>query len=585
MTDSAIKDQVKEATDIVAVIGQYVALKKRGVNYLGLCPFHTEKTPSFNVHPDRQFFHCFGCGKGGDVFTFLMEHEGWTFPETLKYCADRAGIRLPERRSDDSAEARRRNDVYEVLRIANDGYQRALFLPQGKHALEYITNRGFREETLKRAGIGYAPNAYDTLTRAARAQGLSEQALLNAGLLSESQRGDRPYDRFRNRITFPIHNLSGKVVGFGARAILPEDEPKYLNSPETEVYHKGQILYGLHFAREAIRRADRALLVEGYLDWLTMVENGFENVVAVSGTALTDQQAATLARFCRRVTLIFDADSAGQRAALRGIEIAINAGVSVDIAALPTGEDPDSFLHRHGPERFRQLLDAVSSVIDFRVERERAQAGSLDFMALERLAKEFADLASRISEPARRDAFLSEAAGSLRLPESRLRDLVRTSNAAPPANRPQTARPLSESLLREEEFLRVLLENDQYLDSARHRIAPSDFEDARLGKMFSTLLAKTAQGQRPRTPAELGESSQETDWWARLLAHSIDHILAPRLFEDGLRRFRERQLKRRLLEMKQEIAQAEKRGDHDSINRLLEERRRLVEDSTESNPT
>lgn len=576
MTESAVKDQVKDATDIVDVIGQYVTLKKRGVNFLGLCPFHTEKTPSFNVHPDRQFFHCFGCGKGGDVFTFLMEHEGWTFPETLKYCADRAGIRLPERRSDDSAEARRRNDVFEALRLAQDTFERALYSPQGKSALDYIRNRGFRDETIRKAGLGYAPGGYDTMLRLARTHGLSEQAMLNAGLVSESQRGDRPYDRFRNRITFPIHNLSGKVIGFGARAIAPDDEPKYLNSPETEVYHKGDILYGLHVAREAIRRADRVLLVEGYLDWLSLMENGFDNTVAVSGTALTDKQAALLGRFCRRATLIFDADSAGQRAALRGIEIAINAGLAVDLAALPAGEDPDSFLHKHGPERFRQMLDAASGVIEFRIAREREQAGSLDFMALERLAKEFAELASRIRDNARRDAFLSEAAATLRLPESRLRALVSSAHTRPNPDDARPSKPQPESLLKEEEFLRVLLEEERFLESARERIRPSDFEDSRLGKMYSTLLVRTEKGLRPKTPADLSESAQETNWWARLLAHAVNPAVADRIFEDALRRFSERRLKQRLLELKQEIAQAERRGDNDAIQRLLEERGRLL---------
>lgn len=574
MFDPAVKDQVKEATDIVAVIGQFVALKRRGVNYLGLCPFHTEKTPSFSVHGDRQFFHCFGCGKSGDVFTFLMEHEGWSFPEALKYCADRAGIRLPERRDEDDEGARRRRGMRDALTLASEVYQRALFSTAGTVALEYLHKRGYKDDTLKRANIGYAPNAYDTLQRSVRARGMNERALLDAGLANTSDRSDRPYDRFRNRVMFPILNLSGNVVGFGARAIAEGDEPKYLNSPESEVYHKARVLYGLYAAREAIRRQNRAFVVEGYLDWLTMFEAGIENVVAVSGTALSLDQGKLLARFCDRITLVYDADLAGQRATLRGIDVAFNAGLRVDVAPLPQGEDPDSLIRNAGAEAFVHAVDAAPSVLEYRVERVRSEGAGWDFMTREKLAKEFAELAAKIEDPTRRDAFLGEAATLVDLPESRVRGLMQASAPAPGPSRPTKREP--DFILREEEFLRVLMEDPRYVERARVAVRPEDFEEAIHRRMYERLLTATAEGRRVQAPTDLNGPTDEQAVWARLLTHSLAAPVAERIFADVVVRFEERRRKARVGEIKRAMAQAERAGDKEEVERLLNEFTNLV---------
>ena len=569
MFDPAVKDQVKEATDIVAVIGQFVALKRRGVNYVGLCPFHTEKTPSFSVHGDRQFFHCFGCGKSGDVFSFLMEHEGWSFPEALKYCADRAGIRLPERRDEDDEGARRRRAMRDALTLANDVYQRALFSQVGGPALEYLHKRGYKDDTLKRANIGYAPNAFDTLHRSVRARGMSERALLDAGLASTSERADHPFDRFRNRVMFPILNLSGNVVGFGARAIAQGDEPKYLNSPESDVYHKARVLYGLYAAREAIRRQNRAFIVEGYLDWLTMFEAGIENVVAVSGTALSLDQGKLLARFCERITLVYDADLAGQRATLRGIEVAFNAGLRVDVATLPQGEDPDSLIRNAGAEAFMHAVDVAPSVLEYRIERVRADGAMWDFLTREKLAKEFAELASKIEDPTRRDAFIGEAATLVDLPESRVRGLMASSGAAPAPSRPAKREP--DFILREEEFLRVLMEDPRYVEQAREQVLPGDFEQAIHRRMYERLLAATAEGRRILAPTDLNAPADEQAVWARILTHSLTEAVAERIFTDVIARFEERRRKARVAEIKREMAQAERAGNKAEVERLLTE--------------
>jgi DNA primase len=583
MHDSAVKDQVKEATDIVAVISQFVALKRRGVNYVGLCPFHTEKTPSFSVHGDRQFFHCFGCGKGGDVFTFLMEHEGWNFPEALKYCADRAGIRLPQKRDDDDEGARRRRAMRDALTLAQDIFKQALFSQPGQSALDYLHGRGYADDTLRRAGLGYAPPAYDTLMRSVRARGLSERALLDAGLALQSEKSTRPYDRFRNRITFPIVNLSGNVVGFGARAIAEGDEPKYMNSPETDVYHKGKVLYGLYAARETIRRQNHAFVVEGYLDWLTMFESGIENVVAVSGTALTLDQAKLLARFCERITLVYDSDLAGQRATLRGIDVAFNAGLRVDVATLPEGEDPDSLIRRQGRESFAKAVAAAPTVLEYRVDRARAESGGLDFLTREKLAKEFAELAALIEDATRRAAFLSEASGLIDIPETQIRSLMGKLRGASPSAVRQRAEP--EVILREEEFLRVLMEDPVYIERARTLVVVEDFEDVLLRQMYQRLLNVSADGRRFNSPADLDAPAEELTRWARLLVHTVDPRHCERIFADVVAHFHKRRLRARVGDIKRAMIQAQRAGDSEAVERLMEEYEALTRAPSSSQPS
>lgn len=577
MSDTEIKEQVKEATDIVGVIGQFVALKKRGSNYLGLCPFHTEKTPSFNVHGDRQFFHCFGCGKGGDVFTFLMEHEGWTFPEALKYCADRAGIRLPERHTDDDREGRRRKAIFDALSMAGELYHRVLFSSAGKTALDYLHNRGFTDETLRRAGVGYAPPAYDTLLRGASTRGIHDRALLAAGLVLESQRNERPYDRFRNRVIFPIHSLNGKIVGFGGRTLSADEPAKYINSPETEVYHKGRILYGLHVAREAIRRAECAILVEGYMDWLAMLQHGLENVVAVSGTALTDVQAALLSRFCSRITLMYDADSAGQRAALRGIDIAFNAGLAVDILPLPEGDDPDSFLKREGADELQRLIQRAPTLIQFRIaQAEKAYSGPLDFIVKERLMKYFVDLGGRIVDLNRREAFITEAAFELKFPESGLRERTGSDGLK---SSPTDMSFIAKGKLHEElVFISLLLKNRALIERARSAVEPSDFSVELYRKMFSELLRKTAKDQALPDVESLAESDQEAQLWRLILTDDYESESPELAFEGAFKSFRKKRLRLKSAQLKDQIESARREGNEAEVERLFNERLKLDHD-------
>ncbi|HYM35518.1 MAG TPA: DNA primase, partial [Steroidobacteraceae bacterium] len=351
---------------IVDVVSAHVRLRKRGRNYIGLCPFHTEKTPSFNVLEDKGIFKCFGCGEGGDVFTFVMKLEGLTFPETLEKLAAQAGIEYKpkEHRTDGD------QDKSEALSNACRDYAgfcyRALRAEAGKPAMQYLRERRFSDEILKNFGVGYAPEGKDSFItggeRTTRTLGLYEEA----GILIKSNNGEY-FDRFHGRVIFPIYSPTGKIIGFGGR-VMPSSSgtqlAKYVNSPETSLYHKSHVLYGLFQAKDAIRKQDFAILVEGYADVLALSQAGFTNVVAASGTSLTTDQLNLLRRYTKQIVLLFDADTAGKNAAFRGIDLALAADFDVSMIVLPAGEDPDSFIRTKGAAAFAEELGRRTSFIE-----------------------------------------------------------------------------------------------------------------------------------------------------------------------------------------------------------------------------
>ncbi|MBI4536097.1 MAG: DNA primase, partial [Ignavibacteriae bacterium] len=373
-------DEVRTASDIVDVIAGYVRLKKRGKNFLGLCPFHQEKTPSFNVSPEKQMYHCFGCGVGGNVFTFVMEHEKVSFVEAVRTLAERAGIALPQESEADYAQATGNEELYNACRAAAQYFSENLVTTiEGKLAFEYFHHRGFSDDTIRTFGLGYSMNSWDGLIRFAEREKLSLETLDRAGLVIKREDGSGYYDRFRGRAMFPIISVTGRTIGFGARK-LREDDPiqgKYINSPETEIYHKSRNLYGLYQSRNAIREKEYAILVEGYADLISVFQAGIANIVASSGTALTEGQIELLSRYARNITLVYDADSAGSKATMRGVDLVIENGMEVKVAALPPGDDPDSFVKKHGRDAFLTLLDEAVSFLEFKAKLFQAE-GLLD---------------------------------------------------------------------------------------------------------------------------------------------------------------------------------------------------------------
>src|SRR6266403_2055468 len=369
-------DRVKQQADIVRVVGEYVRLKKSGQNFTGLCPFHAEKSPSFAVHPTKQIYHCFGCGVGGDVFKFVMEMEKCAFPEAIRIVAEKCGISIPrpkERSPEERKENQQRTVLVEMHREAQTFFVKQLEgTLEGKAARAYLEDRGLDKDVLAQFGIGYAPSGGDLLLRHLKSK-YAEKLLAESGLISRDQSG-RLFDRFRRRITFPISNESGKIVAFGCRA-LGDDQPKYLNSPETPIYSKSNVLYHMDRAKEGIRRQDFAILVEGYMDAIAVAHAGISNVVASCGTSLAEPQIKLLGRFTRRVVVNYDPDAAGQTATERSLVLLLEQDFEVRVLALPPvgnmKADPDLFIREKGAEEYLRLLKEAPPYVDYLIARAR----------------------------------------------------------------------------------------------------------------------------------------------------------------------------------------------------------------------
>ena len=418
-------DRVKQQADIVRVVGEYVRLKKSGQNFTGLCPFHSEKTPSFAVHPVKQIYHCFGCGAGGDVFKFVMEMDKITFPEAIRVVAEKCGIAIPrarERTPEERKENQQRTSLVEIHREAAAFFTQQLNgTPEGRAAKAYLLDRGLDSEAMARFGIGFAPSGGEALLRAMK-QKYPEKVLEASGLFSRDQNG-RLFDRFRRRVMFPIANDSGKIVAFGGRA-LGDDLPKYLNSPETPIYSKSNVLYHLDRAKEALRQSDFAVLVEGYMDAIAVARAGISNVVASCGTSLTDPQVKLLSRFTRRVVVNYDPDTAGQAATERSLTILLEQGAEVRVLALPGGKDPDSFIQAEGAAAYTKLLKEAPPYVDYLISRAR----KMDMTTAEgklRAVNFLMPYVQRIPDRILRSEWATRIAQQLRIEEPVLRESMR----------------------------------------------------------------------------------------------------------------------------------------------------------------
>jgi DNA primase len=420
-------DEVRAAADIVKVVGDYVKLRKAGANYMGLCPFHQEKTPSFAVHPVKQIFHCFGCGVGGDVFKFVMLIDSLSFPEALRRVAEKVGVSLRETAGDETydANARQRAALYKMHEAAGKFFAGQLTnTAEGRAARAYLADRGLTDEVVGRFRLGYAPSEGQGLTRHLLDAGFEPAMFEKSGLVLYDAERKRHYDRFRRRIIFPIARENGKLVAFGGRA-LGDDLPKYLNSPETPIYSKGRVLYHLDRAAPAIRKLDYAILVEGYMDCIAVASSGVENVVASCGTSLTESQIRLLARYSRRVVVNYDPDSAGVAATERSLALLLEEGFEAKVLALPGGLDPDSFIRKQGVPAYRERLAVAPTYLDYLTERA---VGAHDVQTPEgkvSAANAVLPYLARVPNPMLRAELANRLAERLRLDERLLRDELR----------------------------------------------------------------------------------------------------------------------------------------------------------------
>jgi DNA primase len=414
-------DRILEAALVEEVVGDFVHLKKRGTSMIGLCPFHNEKSPSFHVSPSKGIFKCFGCGKGGDSVRFIMEHEKYSYPEALKYVANKYNIEVEE--TEVTPEFKEEQDRRESLYIVSN-YAAKFFADKmwnsdlGKTiGLSYFKERGFREDIIKKFELGYSPDDWSALLEAAVAEGYQQNFLEETGLVVKNDQG-RVYDRFRGRVMFPIHNFTGRIIGFGGRTLKTDKAvPKYVNSPESDIYHKSNVLYGLFQAKKAIRDFDNCYLVEGYADVLSVQQAGVENVVASSGTSLTTEQIRLIGRFTKSVTILYDGDAAGIKASLRGLDMILEEGLDVKVVLFPDGHDPDSYIQQLGADAFKTHIEKnKKDFIFFKTEILLKDAGT-DPIKRAGVIREVVESIAKIPDAIKASVFLRECSNLLQMEE------------------------------------------------------------------------------------------------------------------------------------------------------------------------
>ncbi|WP_234736961.1 DNA primase [Tellurirhabdus bombi] len=423
-------ERIRQSADIIEVIGDYVSLKKRGQNWIACCPFHHEKSPSFSVSPVRQIYKCFGCGKAGDPVRFVMDIENISYPEALRFLAKKYAIEIAEQEvsPEELLRQNERESLYIVLNFAKDFYKHYLLETEEGQSigLSYFRERGFLDDTVQAFELGHSPDQWDALLQAAVQKGYQADLLEKAGLvLSKEGSTTRQYDRFRSRVIFPIHNVSGRVIAFGARILKTDKtqkgaQPKYINSPETEVYHKSQVLYGIFQAKQAIRQEDVCYLTEGYTDVLSLYQAGIKNVVASSGTSLTIEQIRLISRFTQNITILYDGDAAGIKAALRGLDMVLEEGLNVSVATFPDGDDPDSYVRKVGTAVFKEHLQQhTHDFITFKTDMLLRDAGDNPFKRAE-VISEVVQSISKIPDAIKRQVFFQKTARQLQIDEQTL---------------------------------------------------------------------------------------------------------------------------------------------------------------------
>lgn len=411
--------EVKRSVDITEIVSGYIPLKRAGTNYKALCPFHEEKTPSFIVTPQRQTFHCFGCGKGGDAISFVMAHENVDYPEAIRILAERSGI--PVKYKEGGKEGIGRDDLYRVLEWAQ-GVFRGLLLkaPEAETARKFLARRGVTDETSELFNLGYSMDSWDHLLGRARKAGFDDKTLAAAGLAIEREQKGGYYDRFRGRAVFPIQDARGRTIGFGART-LKDEQPKFINSPETAVFSKGRGFYGLHLSKEEIEKTRTVYIVEGYLDVIVPFQAGVKGLVATLGTALTKEHLKILRRYADKVVLVFDSDAAGQKASERGLDLLLSENVDIFIAQLPPGMDPDDVVVKEGPERLRACLDKPREIFGFLMDALSAKHGSDTPAAKARIVEDLLERVALIPDPVKQEILIQQAAAKFGLEERSLR--------------------------------------------------------------------------------------------------------------------------------------------------------------------
>ncbi|WP_297714224.1 DNA primase [Clostridium sp.] len=487
-----ILEKIKSQNDIVDVISERVRLRKSGRNFTGLCPFHNEKTPSFSVSQEKQIYKCFGCGEAGNVISFVMKEKNLPFIEAVKYLANRANIPLEMNNGEKNQSVKKKDLFYRINVEAAKFFFSNLM--NNQNAKEYFLNRGIKEETIKKFGLGFANDSWNSLMFYLRKKGINDTLLEETGLISVNKEKGRKYDRFRNRVMFPVFDYQGKVIGFGGR-VLDDSKPKYLNSPETLVFQKGTNLYGLNFALKHNMSERYFVIVEGYMDLISLHQYGITNVVASLGTALTINQARLLKRYADKVIISYDADMAGQMATLRGLEILRTAGFDVRVLNIPQGKDPDEYVRSNGKEAFLKLINSAEPLIDYRMKKAEEGIDFKNSQSLILYAKRMMEIISDL-DPVEKDVYIKKASENTGIKEQTLYDILKSKMKDNRENNFRNNKEEDRSKLyvepgflkAERAILKIMLENKEYLQYIEERISENDFILLEHKEIFTVIM-------------------------------------------------------------------------------------------------
>jgi len=565
-----IVDQIRQVANIVEIASQYTTLKKRGKKFVGLCPFHSEKDPSFTVDDEKQLFHCFGCGVGGDVFSLVMQKENLGFPEALRSLAEKYNIELPERKKLSPKLLKLKEKLFKINESALAFYKKNLFnTTEGRKALEYLKKRNISEGIIQNLKIGFAMNSWTSLVDFFKRKGVEASLLEKAGLALPGQKKEGYYDRFRGRIIFPIFDITGKVVGFGGRTVI-DAEPKYLNSPDTPIYSKGNLLYGLNFSKDSVREKREMILVEGYTDFSALYQAGITNIAASLGTSLTSGQVSLARRFAPKIIVNYDSDSAGISAALRAISLCFENGAQINVLMLPKGLDPDSFLQKYNTEEYKKLLKkstpGLKFMTDHFLERGRMDIPEEKALIVKNIVKEI----EKIPDSIIRSEYLKQVSEILSVDEEVIRNITKQKEEKKAPEAKELFLPA------EKRLLQILFENKDIASLVCAEMKEADFQGLKGESIFKILLDSIKSNKE----ISIHELNQELE---PMLLSSLSRIR----FEEGnppseeealdcLYALRKISLQNQIKNLQAEIIRLERNGEKEKLSSLLSQKQDLT---------
>lgn len=575
-----ILEDILSRVDIVEVISGFIPLKRAGRNFRALCPFHQEKTPSFMISPDRQIYHCFGCGKGGNAFGFLMEYERLEFLEAVETLAKKAGISLPQAQRQDSQTVSLITQIYRINELTALFYESLLNSSSGLSAKDYLLKRGINEASIKLFKLGFAPDKWDSLMNYLRNKDISLSLMEKAGLIL-SKEGGGYHDRFRNRIIFPIFDIKSRVLAFGAR-VLDNALPKYVNSPETPIYIKGRNLYGINLAKDSIRENDYVIVVEGYLDFIMPYQAGLENIVASLGTALTVEQARLIKRHTRNVVMVYDSDDAGQMATLRTLDIFIDEGMQVKVVSLPQGFDPDLFVRKNGIGNFKEKINQAEQLFDYKLRILKARYSVKDIQGKALICAEMLPTINRFKNAILKAEYIKRLAQELDTAEDAILQELRKIKEDRPYVDLGTQGHIKKAAQinpTEKLLIKLMLEEEALISQIRERLEPGDFQDERIARIVSLMFDLVDQGKNIEPNKLINYLDDET--MAQVICEStlLPEISSPNkenVIDDCIKRIKGERLKIKKQRLHEEIKEAQTLRDEGKLRILMEQFHGLI---------